>query len=925
MMKKLLSAFLAAIMLSAAATFVLPASAEDGVGGLIEIARPEMNVISPLAIVQSVEGTDAYRDILSGDGAPSIVLVNGDEVSDFSELFTLCAAAPSIPNVRISDEAQADSLMAAAEALGFDDITVISPDPALLARVRGGRAVIRTGLEVTLPGDAITSKKANEVRLAVRGAPATFCVIGTEHATLHNVRELQSLALAVWIKLDTADPADVVSAVNSGANGVIVSDRQAAIDTINQFFEPGTMARTPLIIGHRGYPAIEPDNTIESFRAALDNGADVFEIDVHISADGHVIVMHDGDIRGMTNYGGDLSIEEMTLEEIKSYNIVSTVYSPGKYRIGDVTDLKVPTFDEVLDLLAEYPGRRVFVELKGSNPACIAEVSRLVRERDMEDQIDVISFSSYLLGETVAEGNMPGMSTGYLGDASGAEGIIAEVLRDLYSGIVAAQRIMSSIDYGTVRDREYTAAANDRGMTVWPWTYSYYSNDRAFFLGSAGITTDDPGWAAHMFKYITAGDLTVGVGRKVESGVVAETYSGEKTEIAPNKVRRKVIEGDSVEVANGRIIGVREGGAKIVCSVTAKTETGKEYVLSCGAVNVTVTPDGPGVDRNEADVDPEDPVIPVWDGDEIRVSHLNEFNEHDYEAMIVTDPGWVTAVGDIEGTDPGVMKHFIMYEVENIDGHYIAKKYITGNRIFSYPAPDPADGFLLCLCRKNSAYEYALGGKLLGRELVPDGFNLYFSFGFDTDSDPSLSKRLEVHRPDGASGFTDVRSSAFYADPVVWAVYMDITSGTSKTTFSPGAPCTRAQAVTFLWRAAGSPEPESDENPFEDVKEGKFYYDAVLWAVENDITNGMDKTHFSPDGTCTRGQIVTFLRRSSGSPEPNGEVNPFEDVKDGSFYHDSVLWAVENGVTNGTDATHFSPNEKCTRGQIVTFLYRNAK
>ncbi len=925
MMKKLLSAFLAAIMLSAAATFVPPASAEDGAGGLIEIARPEMNVISPLAVVQSVEGTDAYRGVLSGDGAPSIVLVNGDEVSDFSEFLTLCASAPSIPNVRISDEAQADAMLAAAEVLGFDDITVISPSPELLARVRDGRAVIRTGLEVTLPGDAITSKEANEVRLAVRGAPATFCVIGTEHATLHNVRELQSLALAVWVRLDTADPADVVSAVNSGANGVIVSDRQAAVDAVNEYFEPGTMARTPLIIGHRGYPSVEPDNTIESFRAALDNGADVFEIDVHISADGHVIVMHDGDIRGMTNYRGDLSIEEMTLEEIKSYNIVSTVYSPGKYRVGDVTDLKVPTFDEVLDLLAGYPGRRVFVELKGNNPACIAEVSRLVRERDMEDQVDVISFSDYLLGETVAEGNMPGMSTGFLGGASGAEGIVAEVLRDLFSGIVAVQKIMSTINYSSIRDREYAFAANDRGMTVWPWTYGYYSNDWAFFLGSAGITTDDPGWAAHMFKYITAGDLTVGVGKKVESGVVAETYSGEKTEIAPNKVRIKVVEGDSVEISGGRIIGVREGEAKIVCSMTAKTKTGKEYVLSCGAVNVTVTPDGPGVDRNEADVDPEEPVIPVWDGDDILVSHLNYFNDHDYDAMIVTDPGWVTAVGDIEGTDPGIMKHFIMYEVDNIDGRYIAEKYITGNRIFSYSAPDPADGFLLLICRRNSAYDYARGGKLLGRELVPDGFNLYYAFGFDTDADPSLAKRLEVHRVNGASGFSDVKSSAFYADPVVWAVYMNITSGTGETTFSPGDPCTRAQAVTFLWRAAGSPAPVSEENPFEDVKEGKFYYDAVLWAVEQGITNGTDETHFSPDGACTRGQIVTFLRRSAGSPEPKSELNPFEDVRISSFYHDSVLWAVENGVTNGTDATHFSPDDKCTRGQIVTFLYRNAK
>ncbi len=925
MMKKLLSVILAAVMLAGASAFALPASAEGEGGGLIETVRPEMNVVSPLAVVQSVSGPDAYRDALSGEGAPPIILVNGDEVSDFGELFTLCAAAPSVPNVRITDAEQADSILAAADALGFDDITVISPDASLLARIREGRSVIRTGLEVTLPGDAITSKEANGIRLAVRGAPATFCVIGPEHATLRNVRELQALALAVWIKLDPADPAAVAAAVNSGANGLITDDRQSAISTINEFFEPGTLARTPLIIGHRGYPAIEPDNTIESFRAALDNGADIFEIDVHISADGHVIVMHDGDIRGMTNYAGDLSIEQMTLEEIKSYNIVSSVYSPGKYRIGDITDLKVPTFDEVLDLLAEYPERRVFVELKGENPATVAEASRLIRERGMEDQVDVISFSGYLLGETVAEGNMPGMSTGFLGGASGAEGIVAEVLRDLFNGIAAAQRVMSTINYSSIHDREYFAAANDRGMTVWPWTYNTFSNDRAFFMGSGGITTDDPGWAADMFKFITSEPVEVGLGKKVDAPVSGTTYKDEKIGIAPYKIRMKVISGDAAEVENGRIIGARVGTSQVVCSVTALTADGSEYVLSCGPVTVTVTENGPGVGRETHDVDVYDPVPAVWDGDVVYVSHLNANNETYYDAMIVTDTGWAHSVGDIDDVNPGVIKHYVMYEVENRDGKYIATKYVKGTGLFSYRAPDPKDGFLLFLCRRNRSYEMALGGKLLGRELIPDGFLLYKDFAIDSEKDPEHVKKLEVHRVENASGFSDVKDSAFYADPVVWAVYMGITSGTGKTAFSPGDPCTRAQAVTFLWRAAGSPAPSSDENPFEDVTESKYYYDAVLWAVEQGVTNGTDATHFSPDTPCTRGQIVTFLRRSAGSPEPQSEANPFADVKDGAFYRDAVLWAVENGVTKGTDATHFSPNDNCTRGQIVTFLYRNAK
>ena len=173
----------------------------------------------------------------------------------------------------------------------------------------------------------------------------------------------------------------------------------------------------------------------------------------------------------------------------------------------------------------------------------------------------------------------------------------------------------------------------------------------------------------------------------------------------------------------------------------------------------------------------------------------------------------------------------------------------------------------------------------------------------------------------GSVTFTDVPANAYYADAVSWAVLNGVTKGTSETTFSPNASCTRAQAVTFLWRAAGSPEPASTRNPFTDVKSDAYYYKAVLWAVEQGITVGTTDTTFSPNATCTRAQIVTFLWRDSGSEAVQTAV-PFEDVKRGMYYYNAVTWAVKNGITSGTTATTFSPNNDCTRAQIVTFLYR---
>ena len=175
--------------------------------------------------------------------------------------------------------------------------------------------------------------------------------------------------------------------------------------------------------------------------------------------------------------------------------------------------------------------------------------------------------------------------------------------------------------------------------------------------------------------------------------------------------------------------------------------------------------------------------------------------------------------------------------------------------------------------------------------------------------------------------FEDVSDPAkFYFDPVYWAfgAKPQITNGVDDTHFGPDNACTRGHVVTFLWRAAGCPEPKNAQTPFTDLKKGAFYEKAVAWAVENEITNGMSADKFAPDAKCNRGQIVTFLWRYKGKPEPKSAETPFKDLKEGGFYLDAVAWAVENEVTNGLSAEKFGPDTVCTRSQVVTFLYRAA-
>ncbi|MBO4937629.1 MAG: S-layer homology domain-containing protein [Oscillospiraceae bacterium] len=190
---------------------------------------------------------------------------------------------------------------------------------------------------------------------------------------------------------------------------------------------------------------------------------------------------------------------------------------------------------------------------------------------------------------------------------------------------------------------------------------------------------------------------------------------------------------------------------------------------------------------------------------------------------------------------------------------------------------------------------------------INDGTEIYWYLSMNCEPEP---------------GFTDVLSGQYYSDAIEWAVQNNVTTGLSADTFGVDVSCTRGQVVTFLWRAAGCPEPSSAENPFQDVKEDQFYSKAVLWAVEKGITNGLSNDNFGVNDPCNRAQVVTFLWRYAGSPTPASAGNPFTDVLENQFYTTAIAWAVENHVTNGLAPDTFGIDVPCNRAQVVTFLYR---
>ena len=296
----------------------------------------------------------------------------------------------------------------------------------------------------------------------------------------------------------------------------------------------------------------------------------------------------------------------------------------------------------------------------------------------------------------------------------------------------------------------------------------------------------------------------------------------------------------------------------------------------------------------------------------------------DAKADIVVKDGMATVTILVANPVPGFPEQGADGTVKNVFIDYGGKQYAFESQLGTDAMMTAKDSNPLFGFEKGSQYPAQVLTVTLPAQSIGEGTSLvtnaYVNVVMNSDQIFRMNLTdLTKLIPDNP--FVDVSEKAYYYTPVLWAVENNITSGVNADHFEPNTKCTRAQIVTFLWNAAGKPEPKTAVNPFRDVSEKAYYYKAVLWAVENGITYGVDDTHFGPGVACTRAQAVTFIWNSKGNPEPKTARNPFQDVSKKAYYYNAVLWAVENEITKGLDDTHFAPMSTCTRGQIVRFLW----
>ena len=562
---------------------------------LINNERYELNTINPIANIQAI---DDIADLDSEDAPGSILFVRSggtvmnaksDSASDFKALLTKCLEKQILPTFYIIDDDLADNFISAMKQTGFKDANVISDSRDILKKIRGQLPLVRTGLYLN-PNDY---ESENAIRLAVRSAPATFCVIDSEFATREFVYEMQEYAVAVWVLINADDTKndefayETLKAVTSGANGILSLNSKKAAEIIDNALSDDAMTRTPVMIGHRGNPSQAPENSLSGFIEAYNNGADVFEVDVEITKDKHIIIMHDNTINRTTNYTGSKTVNQMTLEEIKSYNLLALD--------GSVSDEKIPTLKEVLD---EFKDKdcKIFVEFKGSNASNVPNTSNLIKEYEMEYLVDVISFSVPFINQTQTE--IPGMSTGYLHAPSVSDCKDMETaLLSLYESLVTAQNCNSTINpaCGVVWSdgNYYTTAVTDRGITVWPWTYTYGSNSIGFLSGCDGVTTDDMQWVTDMAKYAEAPENTViAKGQQLALGAKVITYGNSEFIADSHSTLVSVISGnDVVSVVDGKLVGIAEGEAEIILGYRTSTTTGGTYTVYTQPFTVKVESD----------------------------------------------------------------------------------------------------------------------------------------------------------------------------------------------------------------------------------------------------------------------------------------------------------------------------------------------
>lgn len=555
---------------------------------LIAVEHGVTNILNAVTNVANVAEAD-LENVLSADSKPNGVLVKyeGITAEKLDSLYEICNEKRVVPGLYVSSAEEADALVSWCSKNDFWDITVASENAEVIKAVRAKKPVIRTALYMTDTAE----KTAQKIREEVRYAGASILILPAEVCSKSFVAALQELHVTVWPVDSEMSKIDVAWMISSGANGLLTDDPALVTKVMNEVYGEYTLTKTPSIIGHRGNPSQAPENSIEGYITAVQNGATEVETDIYLTSDGEIIIMHDSTLNRTTNYTGTKSVTQMTLAEIREYRLLNLD--------GTVSDAPVPTLKEMFEALKDYDVYYV-VELKSGDENMVEPLYQLIKEYGVADRVNIISFSGPVLQKTYDVD--PIISAGYLSGSVVSNADPKELRISAFSLIKSAQIYNSTvnINYGNI-SKDFYQILNDRGITLWPWTFNTGSSMlfyNAFLWGVDGLTTDDAQMTKNVIMDFDAsladGLNSIMVGTTLNINAETTTY-GKVTESALGKVDVTWLENDigaTIDTETGVFTaGETAGKATFMLSHTTKLPNGKVYVMYSQPMTVEVTPD----------------------------------------------------------------------------------------------------------------------------------------------------------------------------------------------------------------------------------------------------------------------------------------------------------------------------------------------
>jgi len=552
----------------------------------VSVTEPDTAIALAPTIVTEIE-TAEEMSVLSGgvDAMPAtaVLTLNHNLMvtnrSGTVELLSLDEAVSRLgqkimPAFYVKDEQTVDALVDYLKANGLEDAFVISDNGNLVKKARTLYPIVR-GIVDFRSEEAATPEQLMEIRRKTNGSLAKIALLPQSSATVDKVQYLQERLITIWAKDETGERVDLHRMITSGVNGIVTDAPAAAIDVLKVYTGGTVLIRKPWVIGHRGIPSLAPENTMEGFRLAYENGADILESDIFITKDGHIVIMHDPTLDRTTTGTGN--IENYTLAELKQ--LKANKQFPTEY-----PDAAIPTLAELFD---EFKGKDVthFVEIKSYKPEIVDALVALIAEKGVEDQVTVISFSAEQL-QRLGE-KMPGMSAGFLTGGYADEANINKSLRATLQMIGPLNTTFNTSYPGL--GPVFMEAAKHRGMTVWPWTYRNESDYMKFFrYGTYGLTTDYAQWSRNWAHSLVPVQSRYEVTREEEVAVSADllSYTNQSTGVSPEIV---LLDGqDVVEVSGNMLRGKTKGSAHALLRYTVPMSDGGTYTLYTQPIEIIV-------------------------------------------------------------------------------------------------------------------------------------------------------------------------------------------------------------------------------------------------------------------------------------------------------------------------------------------------